>query len=109
MTKPLKLPLEKTFQKSLLEELRRIPNTHWFKIHDQCTAGIPDIIGCVAGVFFGFELKTRSKVKAIQVWTLKQIEGAGGHSAVVTPLNRKEIVDFVKKAALLGVKDPQKP
>lgn len=95
------LPLEKDFQDYVLKKLREISGTWWYKANDRTTVGIPDIIGCVAGVFFAIELKTKSKVSAIQAHTLRKIDISGGHSFVCTPENFPEILAFIKKTALL--------
>lgn len=94
--------LEKDFQAWLLGKLRAIPGTIWWKINDQSTIGLPDVCGCVAGVFFALELKTKSKVTAIQAYTLKKVDRAGGQSFVVTPGNAKEILAFVVKLSHLN-------
>ena len=48
------------------------------------TAGIPDIIACIGGRFYGFEVKTeRGKPTALQEATLRKIQEAGGIAAVV--------------------------
>ncbi len=95
------LPLEKDFQRAVLNRLRSIPGSWWVKIRDQTTIGLPDIIGCVAGVFIAIELKTKSKVTAIQAYTLKRIDASGGITYVMTPDNAKEIYAYLDKVALL--------
>ena len=100
------VPLEKDFQTKVLKLLRAIPNSWWVKLHDQSTAGLPDIVGCVAGVFFAIELKTKSKVTALQAYTLRKIDKANGQSYVVTPENWAEVYAAVQKVALLGRKRP---
>lgn len=100
------LPYEKNFQKWFNAQLKKIPNSWGFKSSDRSTAGIPDDIWCVAGLFFAFELKTRTKVTPIQAYTLRRIDEAGGQSFVVTPDNAHEVLEYVKKVALLGVKRP---
>jgi Holliday junction resolvase len=48
------------------------------------TAGIPDIIACVRGRFFAFEVKTATgKATALQKATLQKILASGGTAAVV--------------------------
>jgi hypothetical protein len=100
------LPLEKDFQRRVLTKLREIPGSYWFKINDRTTTGIPDLLGCVAGVFVAIELKTRSKVSAIQAYTLRKISDAHGQSFVATPSNFPEILSLLRKMALLA---PTKP
>lgn len=91
--------LEKDFQRYVLKKLREIPRSYWYKANDRTTSGIPDIIGCVSGVFFALELKTRSKVTPIQAYHLRKIADAGGQSFVVTPDNWKEVFEFIKRLA----------
>ena len=48
------------------------------------TAGIPDIIACVDGRFFGFEVKTEDgKPTKLQEATIRRIQASGGTAAVV--------------------------
>ena len=48
------------------------------------TAGIPDILACIGGRFYGFEVKTeRGKPTALQEATIRKIQAAGGIAAVV--------------------------
>jgi hypothetical protein len=92
--------LEKDFQERVLKKLREIPGTYWYKANDRTTAGIPDIIGCVAGIFFALELKTKSKVTPIQAYHLRKIEDAHGQSFVVTPDNWAKTYEFIRKIAV---------
>jgi len=47
-------------------------------------AGIPDIIACIGGKFYGFEVKTESgKLTALQDATMRKIQEADGIAAVV--------------------------
>lgn len=88
---------EKVFQTRLLVRLREIPGTYWYKANDRTTAGVPDIIGCVAGIFFALELKTKSKVSPIQAYHLRKIDEAAGQAFVVTPKNAAQVLEFIKK------------
>lgn len=48
------------------------------------TAGIPDIIACIGGRFYGFEVKNeRGKASALQEYTIRKIKAAGGMALVV--------------------------
>ena len=48
------------------------------------TAGIPDIIACIGGRFFAFEVKTESgRVTKLQEATIRKILAAGGIASVV--------------------------
>lgn len=55
------------------------------KVISASKAGVPDILGCYEGVFFGIEVKTpdkHSNVSKLQHYNLDQIRLAGGHSIV---------------------------
>ena len=67
-------------------------------------AGLPDLIGCVEGLYFGFEIKLpddkRSKTMAHQEVVLKMIKyKGGGYAAVITdPQDAEDRVrDWLKK------------
>lgn len=60
-------------------------------------AGVPDILACVSGVFFGIELKAENgKPSDLQLYNLRQIEKAGGVGVLLYP---KEFEHF-KRAVL---------
>jgi hypothetical protein len=80
-------PYEKDFQKMVLKRLRTIPYSYWAKINDRTTIGLPDVWGCVAGQFVVIELKSRSKLTAIQKRTMNKIRRASGVSIQMTPEN----------------------
>lgn len=57
------------------------------------TAGIPDIIACIDGQFYAFEVKTETgKVTALQNATIKKILACGGHAYVVHSLDEVRAV-----------------
>lgn len=60
------------------------------------TGGLPDIIGCVHGTFFGLEIKQPGKEYTLtkrQAHRLAQINKAGGKAAMVTSVD--QAFDFV--------------
>ena len=78
--------LEKDIVKAILQYLRTIPRCFCWKEHGGMygTAGIPDIIACVDGRFFGFEVKTvDGKPTKLQEATICRIRASGGTAAVV--------------------------
>lgn len=76
--------LERNLQKKILLELAKIPNLFCYKAQATSRRGIPDIVGCVNGVFFALELKRKGgKVAPIQRYTLDEITKAGGIALVV--------------------------
>lgn len=61
-------------------------------------AGIPDLIGCYKGMFFGIEVKTPEKqtnVSKLQEYNLKRIKTCGGESIVVWTV--EQVKDFIKR------------
>ena len=77
---------EKDIVQSINQYLRKVPECFAWKTHGGMygTAGIPDIIACVQGRFFAFEVKTASgKATLLQEATIRKILAAGGTAAVV--------------------------
>lgn len=61
------------------------------------TAGIPDIIACIGGQFFAFEVKVPGgKPTKLQSVTLEKISAAGGIAHIVTSVDevRKILNDW---------------
>lgn len=57
-----------------------------FKVHGNefQRAGIPDLVGCCAGLFFGLEVKMpKGRVSAVQYEVMREIRKAGGYAKVV--------------------------
>lgn len=78
--------LEKDIVTAVIKYMKTVPNCFSWKEHGGMygTAGIPDIISCVNGQFFAFEVKTTTgKTTALQDATLRKILAAGGHAYVV--------------------------
>ena len=77
---------ENDIVKSILKYLKTVPHCFAWKEHGGMygTAGIPDIIACIDGGFYAFEVKTDTgKTTALQDATIKKILSAGGTSMVV--------------------------
>jgi hypothetical protein len=95
------LPLEKIFKRNLLVELRK-RGGFWYSTEMRGLSGIPDIIGCVCGMFIGIECKRSNKhlPTAKQQHTLNKIKINGGFGEVCNPQNRKELLsaldNFIK-------------
>jgi Holliday junction resolvase len=59
-------------------------------------SGVPDIVGCYEGRFFGIECKAgKGKTTTLQDMNLKQITAAGGISAVVNEDNVHTVADIL--------------
>lgn len=61
--------------------------------------GIPDLLCCWCGLFFGIEVKDpQGKPSAIQLAQGARIKNAGGHFLIAKSL--QDVVDYVKKEGL---------
>ena len=78
--------LEKDIVKAIMKYLKTVPHCFAWKEHGGMygTAGIPDIIACVDGRFYGFEVKTETgKPTGLQEATIRKILNAGGVAVIV--------------------------
>ena len=77
---------EKDIVTQILRYLKKVPRCFAWKEHGGMygTAGIPDIIACINGRFYGFEVKTRDgKPTKLQEATIRKILASGGTALVV--------------------------
>lgn len=77
---------ESDIVKRIREYLKTVPACFFWKEHggQYGTAGIPDIIACINGHFFGFEVKTDDgRPTKLQEATIRKINEAGGTAVVV--------------------------
>ena len=80
---------ETKFKNKVQAKLKEIPGIVFFKTQELSIKGVPDIIGCLKGKFFAWELKAfkgAGKAK-LQVFMLKRIRAAGGIGHFVYPEN----------------------
>lgn len=72
--------------RAILRYLKTVPGCFAWKEHGGMygTAGIPDVICCFAGRFYGFEVKTEvGRPTDLQKATIRKIRAAGGTALVV--------------------------
>ena len=86
--------------KAIMKYLKTVPGCFCWKEHGGMygTAGIPDIIACINGHFYGFEVKTENgKPTKLQEATIRKILAAGGTALVVRSVDevRTEISGFL--------------
>lgn len=84
--------------KAIIKYLRTVPRCFCWKEHGGMygTAGIPDIIACIDGRFYGFEVKTEiGKPTKLQEATIRKITAAGGTAVVVRSV--EEVVAVLEK------------
>ncbi|WP_167958535.1 VRR-NUC domain-containing protein [Anaerosporobacter faecicola] len=84
--------------KAIMKFLKTLPNCFAWKEHGGMygTAGIPDIIACIDGKFYGFEVKTDiGKPTKLQESTIRKINKAGGIAVVVRSVDEvKSILGY---------------
>ena len=93
---------EKDIVAGILRFLKTVPGCFAWKTHGGVygTAGIPDIIACVDGRFFAFEVKTASgKATQLQQATIRKILAAGGTALVVRSVD--EVRDALRGSGAL--------
>ncbi len=60
-------------------------------------SGVPDVVGCYHGVFFGIECKAgKNKPTPLQDKNLKQIRDAGGLDLVVNEGNMYGVIEMLE-------------
>jgi len=78
--------LEKDIVAAIMRWLKTVPLCFAWKEHGGMygTAGVPDVICCLDGRFFAFEVKTpEGRLTKLQEHTIQRIKDAGGHAFVV--------------------------
>ena len=86
---------ESDIVKAIMKYLKSVPQCFCWKEHGGMygTAGIPDIIACINGHFFGFEVKTNvGKPTKLQEATIRKILAAGGTAVVVRSVDEVKAV-----------------
>ena len=77
---------ENDIVKAIFKYLKTVPYCFAWKEHGGMygTAGIPDIIACINGKFYAFEVKTAiGKTTALQDATIRKIKNCGGYAGIV--------------------------
>ena len=63
-------------------------------------SGVPDIVGCYKGLFFGLECKTGKKAPTpLQALNLRLINDAGGIDLVINETNADDVGTILKDMA----------
>ena len=81
--------------RNIIKYLRGVPQCFCWKEHGGMygTAGIPDIIACINGRFYGFEVKTEvGKPTKLQEATIRKILASGGTAVVVRSVDEVKAV-----------------
>ncbi|MDY6291103.1 MAG: VRR-NUC domain-containing protein [Succiniclasticum sp.] len=86
---------EREIVKAIMAYLKTVPECFCWKEHGGMfgTAGIPDIIACIDGHFYGFEVKTETgKPTKLQEAVIRKINAAGGTALVVRSVDEVRAV-----------------
>ena len=86
---------EKDITNKILKYLKATPGCFAWKEHGGMygTAGIPDVICCYNGRFYGFEVKTENgKPTKLQEVTIRKVRDAGGTAVVVRTVDEVRAV-----------------
>ena len=81
--------------RNIIKYLRTVPQCFCWKEHGGMygTAGIPDIIACINGRFYGFEVKNEiGQPTKLQEATIRKILAAGGTAVVVRSVDEVKAV-----------------
>lgn len=85
---------EQIVQKQILEYLKKM-GFYARKINSANFTGTPDIIACVHGYFFAFEVKKPgASATDLQLYNIREINKSLGVAAVVTSLNEVKNIIF---------------
>ena len=87
--------VEKELVAKILHYLKTVPECFAWKEHGGMygTAGIPDIIACIDGRFYAFEVKTPvGKTTKLQDVTIRKILACGGTASVVRSVDEVRAV-----------------
>ena len=86
---------EKEIVVKILRYLKTVPKCFAWKEHGGIygTAGVPDIIACIDGKFYAFEVKTPvGKTTKLQEATIRKILACGGTASVVRSVDEVRAV-----------------
>ena len=81
---------ELALQRKVMKMIKKdFPEAFAYKAHDQFTVGLPDVMGCISGIFFGIELKDPGqKPRPLQEYVLERIRNAGGYAMWATTVEQ---------------------
>ena len=90
---------EAKVKKKVAEALKKLGVYYFYPVTGGYgKSGVPDIVGCYNGKFFGIECKAgKGKTTALQDMNLRQIAIAGGIAAVVNEENLHTVVDILNE------------
>lgn len=98
---------ETKFKQRVLKDLKTLPHCWVLKTQERSRRGIPDLLICLRGHFFGIELKSEGKKPdALQEHTLASIRAAQGRAYWTTPSAWPLAFAYLEVIAWQGAKRP---
>ena len=90
---------ETKLKEKVLADLKSLGDICWgIKTNERSRRGVPDILCCIRGGFFAFELKSSSgHVDRLQEITLSKIKKAGGVAVAVYPDTWDDLFQAIKE------------
>ena len=94
---------EAKVKKKVVEQLKQLRAYYFYPVTGGYgRSGVPDIIGCYEGLFFGIECKTgNNKPTPLQEKNLKEIRAAGGLDMVVNEDNMHEVANELREWSMV--------
>lgn len=88
---------EKKVKKVVVQQLKDLGAYYFYPVTGGYGgSGVPDIVGCINGNFFGIECKAgRNKPTPLQLKNLDDITKAGGIALVVNEENMRDIAQLL--------------
>ncbi len=90
---------EAKVKKKVAETLKKLGVYYFYPVTGGYgRSGVPDIVGCYNGKFFGIECKAgKGKTTPLQDMNINQIRAAGGIAAVVNEENLHTVADILNE------------
>ena len=94
---------EAKVKKQIVQQLKAIGAYYFYPVTGGYgQSGVPDIVGCYEGLFFGIECKAgKNKPTPLQDKNLAQIRAAGGLDMVVNEINMNTVADDLRAWAIV--------
>ena len=92
---------EKAVKNKVVAQLKTLGAYYFYPVTGGYgSSGVPDIVGCYEGLFFGIECKAgKNKPTKLQDLNLRQIDTAGGIALVVNEDNVADVATLLKERA----------
>ena len=92
---------EAKVKKKVVAQLKEMGAYYFYPVTGGYGAsGVPDIVGCYRGMFFGIECKAgKNTPTALQEKNLRDIRAASGFDLVVNEENMSQVLELLTQAA----------